>query len=96
MLVTLGVVSSLIGEGYIGHGNGVALLFGTVLTSPLSVILFLVNDLVSDANAFYLTGWPYYIMLCELGAGALFNAGSIYMTVVFVQRRRHDRAGERP
>jgi hypothetical protein len=91
VLATLAVVSPLIGQGYIGHGNGVVFLVGTALTSPLSLALFLVNDLLSDANAFYLRGWPYYIALSELGAGALFNAASIYLIIVFVQRRRHHR-----
>src|SRR5690348_12638253 len=88
LLVTLAAVSPLIKEGYIGHGNGIVLLLATALTSPLSLMLFLVDDLVSDANAFYQTGWRYGITLSELGAGALFNAACIYMTVVFVQGRR--------
>ncbi len=93
VLVTLAVASPLILDGYIGHGNGVVLLFCAALTSPLSLILFLVNDRLSDANAFYLTGWPYYVTLSELGAGALCNAAIIYTTVRFVQRRRQrDRA----
>ena len=87
LLITLAVVSPLIREGYIGHGNGVAFLLATALTFPLSVILLLVDDLLSDVNAFYVTGWPYYIALSELGAGALLNAGAIYMVVVFIQRR---------
>jgi hypothetical protein len=87
LLVTLAVVSPLIRDGYIGHGNGVVFFLATALTSPLSLILLLVNDLLSDVNAFYLTGWPYYITLSELGAGALLNAGVIYMAVVFIQRK---------
>lgn len=87
LLVTIAVVSPLIREGYIGHGNGVAFLLATALTSPLSLILLLVDDLLSDVNAFYVTGWRYYMTLSELGAGALSNAGLIYMTVVFIQRR---------
>jgi hypothetical protein len=88
LLVTLAVVSPLSREGYIGHGNGVVFLMAVALTFPLSVILVLVDDLLSDVNAFYMTGWPYYRALSELGAGALLNAGVIYMLVVFIQRRR--------
>ena len=88
LLVTLAVVSPLIRDGYIGHGNGVVFLAATALTLPLSLILLLVDDLLSDVNAFYVTGWPYYRMVSELGAGALLNAGVIYITVVFIQRRR--------
>jgi hypothetical protein len=62
-------------------------LLAAALTSPLSPMLLLANDLLSDVNAFYLTGWPYYMTLSELGAGALLNACGIYMAVVFIQRR---------
>lgn len=87
LLVTLAVVLPLIWEGYIGHGNGVVFLLAAALTSPLSLILLLVDDLLSDVNAFYVTGWPYYRTLSELVAGALLNAAVMYMAVVFVQRR---------
>ena len=88
LLVTLVAVSSLLQDGYVGHGNGIVFLAAAALTSPLSLILLLVNDLLSDVNAFYVTGWPYYMTLLELGAGALMHAGAIYMFVVFIQRRR--------
>ena len=87
VLLTLAVASPLIRDGYIGHGNGFVFLLATALTSPLSLILLLLNDLLSDVNAFYLTGWPYFITLCELGVGALLNAGLIYMGVVLIQRK---------
>lgn len=89
LLVALAVASLLIRDGYIGHGNGLAFLLATVLTSPLSLILFLVNDALSDVNAFYMTGWAYLITLCELAAGALLNACSIYVGVAFLQRKWH-------
>jgi len=38
-------------------------------------------------NAFNLTGWPYVITLGEIGVGALFNAGLVYMVVVVIQRK---------
>jgi hypothetical protein len=87
LLVTLAVSSPLVRDGYIGHGNGIVFLLATALTSPLSLILLLLNDLMSDVNAFYMTGWPYYVTLTELGAGALLNAGLIYMVVVSIQRK---------
>ena len=88
MLVTLAAVSPLLHDGYVGHGNGFVFLVGVALTFPLSLILLLVDDLLSDVNAFYVTGWPYYITLLELGAGALVNAAAIYTAVVFIERRR--------
>ena len=87
VLLTSAVASPLIREGYVGHGNGLVFLAATALTSPLSFILILLNDLLSDANAFYMTGWPYFVTLCELAAGALFNAYLIYLAVEFTQRK---------
>lgn len=87
LLLTLAAASPLVRDGYIGHGNGIVFLLATALTSPLSLVLFLLNDLLSDANAFYQTGWPYFLTLCELSAGALLNAVLIYVVVVFIQRR---------
>lgn len=40
-----------------------------------------------DVNAFYMTGWPYFITLCELGAGALLNARLLYLLDAFVRRK---------
>ena len=90
LLPTFVVASPLIRDGYIGHGNGVEFLFAMVLTSPLSPICwFPLNRLIfpPGVNSFYMTGWPYFITLCELGAGALLNAGLIYMVVIFIQRK---------
>lgn len=87
LLLTFAVASPLIRDGYIGHGNGLVFLLAMVLTSPLSLILFLLNDLLSDVNAFYMTGWPYLLTLGELGVGALLNAGLIYLVVTFIQRK---------
>jgi len=86
-VLALVAVSPLIRDGYIGHGNGIVFLLATTLTSPLSAALFVLNDLLSDVNAFHMTGWPYLITLCELGAGALLNAWLIYRLVGLVQRR---------
>jgi hypothetical protein len=87
LLLTSAAASPLIWEGYIGHGNGIAFLAATVLTSPLSFALFLLNDLLADVNAFYMTGWPYVITLCELAAGALLNAYLIYLAVTYARRK---------
>jgi hypothetical protein len=84
LLLTCIVASPLIWDGYIGHGNGLVLLLATALTCPLSLILLLLNDLLSDVNAFYMTGWHYFLTLCELGLGALLNTGLIYL---FIQRK---------
>lgn len=86
LLLTCAVAAPLVEEGYIGHGNGLSYLLALVLTSPLSLILFLITGTVFDFNAFYMTGWPYFLMLCELAAGAAFNAALIYLAVTFVQR----------
>lgn len=78
LLLTLAAASPLVNEGYIGHGNGLSFLLTIVLTFPLSAILLLLNDLFSDVNASQGTGWPYFIVLCELAAGALLNARLLY------------------
>jgi hypothetical protein len=90
LLLTLAAASPLVKEGYIGHGNGISFLLATALTAPLSVILLLLNDLLSDVNAFHMTGWPYFITLCELGAGALLNARLLYLLDAFVRRKLYD------
>jgi hypothetical protein len=90
LLLTLAAASPLVQEGYIGHGSGLSFLLATALTFPLSVILLLLNDLFSDVNAFHMTGWPYFITLCELGAGALLNARLLYLLDAFVRRKWYD------
>ena len=86
LLLAFGTVLPLVFDGYVGHGNGILVLIATALTSPLSVILFLLTDSVFEWNAFHLSGWPYVLVLCELAAGALLNAALIYRFVVFVHR----------
>lgn len=93
LLLTLAAVVPLLEDGYVGHGNGLVLLLALALTFPLSPILMLVDDRLSNVNAFYATGLPYYLTLFELGAGALMNAAVIYMGIVFIQRRRQRRDG---
>lgn len=90
LLLTLAAGWPLLQEGYIGHGNGLSFLLVSALTSPLSLILLMLNDLVSDVNAFHMTGWPYVVSLCELGAGALLNARLLYLLDAFVRRKWYD------
>jgi hypothetical protein len=90
LLVTLAAASPLVQEGYIGHGNGISFVLTLVLTSPLSWLLMLLNDAVSDVNAFHMTGWPYVITLAELAAGALLNARVLYLVDRFVRRKWYD------
>jgi hypothetical protein len=90
LLLTLAAAWPLVQEGYIGHGNGLSVLLVMALTAPLSVILLLLNDLFADWNAFHMTGWPYFITLCELGAGALLNARLLYSLDAFVRRKWYD------
>jgi hypothetical protein len=87
LLLAFALASPLIRDGYIGHGNGIVFLLATAVTSPLSLILLLLNDLLSDVNAFYMTGWPYFLTLSELGAGALLNASLIYLVITFIQQK---------
>ena len=87
LLLVLAAVLPLLQDGYIGHGNGVLLLLVTTLTLPLSYLFFLLTDLLTDWNAFYMTGWPYFVTLCELGVAAVFNAYVIHNLVAFVRRR---------
>jgi hypothetical protein len=90
LLLTLAAAWPLLQEGYIGHGNGLSFVLATALTCPLSVLLLLLNDLFSDVNAFYMTGWPYFVTLCEIGAGALVNARLLYLIDAFVRRKWYD------
>jgi hypothetical protein len=90
LLITLAAASPLVQEGYIGHGNGLSFVLTLLLTSPLSVILLALDDLLFDWNAFYMTGWPYAITLGQLGAGALLNARLLYMLNAFVRRKWYD------
>ena len=95
LLLTLFVASPLLLEGYIGHGNGLAFLGALILTSPLSFIFFLLDDLFLDVNAFYMTGWPYFMTLGQLGAGALLNARLIYLLVERLTRLYHSPVNSR-
>jgi hypothetical protein len=88
LLLTLAAAWPLLHEGYIGHGNGISFLLATALTFPLSVALLLLTDLVSDVNAFHMTGSPYVVTLGELGAGALLNACLLYWLDGFLRRKR--------
>ena len=95
LLLTLAVASPLVLEGYIGHGNGLEFLVTLILTSPLSFILFLLDDLFLDVNAFYMTGWPYFMTLGQLGAGALLNARLMYWLAERLERIYHSPVNSR-
>lgn len=84
LLIVLAAAFPLLQEGYIGHGNGVAFLLAMALTLPLSYPLFLLNELLPDVNAFYMTGWPYVLTLSELAVAALVNAYVIHRLVAYV------------
>ena len=88
LLLAFGTVVPLVLDGYVGHGNGILVLVATAITSPLSALLFLLNDALFAWNAFYLTGWPYVVVLCELASGALLNAVLLYRFVRFVHAWR--------
>lgn len=90
VLITLAAASPLVQEGYIGHGNGLSFLLTMALTAPLSVVLFVLDDLLFDWNAFHMTGWPYAITLAQLAAGALLNARLLYLLNAFVRRKWYD------
>jgi hypothetical protein len=87
LLIAMLVILRLLLDGYIGHGNGLEFLLGIVVTLPLSFLLVLVDDFLTEANTFYMTGWPYYRTLCELAAGAIFNAAMIHTLVRMIQRK---------
>ena len=86
LLVLVGVFP-LVQEGYIGHGNGLAFLLVWVLTLPLSYLFMRLNDWLVPVNAFYVTGWPYVLMLCEFSAAALVNAYVIHSVAAYLHRK---------
>ena len=87
LLLVFAATFPLLQEGYIGHGNGVALLLAGALTLPLSYVFLLLNDRFMTANSWHMTGWPYFITLCELAVAALFNAYVIHMLVAYTHRK---------
>ena len=87
LLLVLVVSSPLIIDGAIHHGNGIPFLGASFLTLPLSWIAFGVIDSLSDANAFYMVGTPYYLVMGVLVACAVLNAIIIYLLVGIVGRK---------
>ena len=87
MLLVLVVCSPLIIDGAIHHGNGIAFLGASLLALPLSWIAFRIIDAMSDANAFYMVGAPYYLAMGALAACAVVNAITIYLPVGIVGRK---------
>ena len=58
-----------------------SLVLTLALTSPLIYILLLFTDPFEGLRS------SSFIAFCELGAGALFNACLIYLSVAFVHRK---------
>ena len=98
LMLVMAVLFPLLRDAYIGHGNGIEFVLAIIVTSPVSVVLLLIDDLLTETNAFHMTGWPYYRTLCELAVGAIFNSALIYFIVDFIQRklfvRKENRASE--
>jgi hypothetical protein len=86
LLLVLGVCLPLIFDGAIHHGNGIAFLGATVLTSPLSWLAFQVIDSVTGTNAFHLTGGPYFLYMGVLVICTLLNATALYLLVSWFGR----------
>ena len=87
LLLVLVVSSPLIIDGAIHHGNGISFLGALFPTLPLSWIAFRIIDSLSDANAFYMVGAPYYLAIGVLAACAVVNAIIIYLLVAIVGRK---------
>ncbi len=74
LVLVLIACSPLIVDGAIHHGNGIAFLAATVLTAPLSFLMFwMLGNLFVDADQFFAAG--------VLFAGALTNATVIYLII---------------
>ena len=81
LLLVSAAASPLVQDGSIHHGNGLAFVLTLALTSPLSYVLLLLTDAFEGLRS------SSFMALCELGAGALFNACLIYLSVAFVHRK---------
>ena len=51
LLLTIAAASTLVQEGYIGHGNGLSFVLTLMLTTPLSWMLMLLSNALFDLNA---------------------------------------------
>lgn len=76
----------LIKDGAIHHGNGIAFLAATLLTFPLSWLLFWILDLNSTSNSFYKEGMPYIVDLMVLFFSAMVNSLILYLLASWLQR----------
>jgi hypothetical protein len=72
-------------DAAIHHGNGIAFLAATVLTSPFSWVFFWIIDKTIQPNAFYLTGWIYFLEMFVLAFCAAFNALVLTILIKKVQ-----------
>lgn len=81
LLLVLVVCFPLIKDVAIHHGNGIAFLAATILTSPLSWLFFWIIDNITPVNAFYVTGWLYLLDMSVIIGCAIFNAAVLYLVL---------------
>jgi hypothetical protein len=78
LLLVLITTIPLIKDLAIHHGNGIAFLAATILTSPFSWLFFWLIDKATDVNAFYVTGWLYVIEMLVIFTCGFLNAAVIF------------------
>jgi len=61
----------------IHHGNGIAFLAATVLTSPFSWLFLWIIDKTLNPNAFHMTGWLFGLEMLVITFCAFVNAKMI-------------------
>ena len=88
LLLVLVVCIPLILDQAIHHGNGIAFLGAAILTSPLSWLAFRVLDSATHANAFDMTGGPYYLYMGALAGCAILNAVALYHLAKLITPRK--------
>jgi len=88
LLLVLSVSLPLLIDAAIHHGNGIPYLALVTLTLPLSWVSLRLLDLVTDINAFYMTGIHYYLAMSALYFCAFINAAAMYRLILFIRRKR--------
>src|SRR5688572_24590397 len=81
LLLVVVVCIPLVMDLAIHHGNGIAFLAATMLTSPLSWVSFWIIDNITSVNAFYATGWLYLLDMSVIIGCAIFNAAVLYLVL---------------
>ena len=81
LLLVMAACSPLLKDLAIHHGNGIAFLAATVLTSPLSWAFLWVVDQLTTVNAFYVSGWFFAMYMAIFIFCALINATVIVYLV---------------